>query len=161
MKKNYIFIAAFLLFFSVLHFTVTAQMKSCCEPDGVKLVSTVKQTRGTLRMVHILDSISKNAKPEDFFFLNTQRIEMFKEKLAVEKDSYKRLELYFQYSNESLNAGNTDEAIAVIRQLMDAMKLTGENMTTGNKSFLTCLPLPICGRENWRTVLPIIMHRVV
>ncbi len=141
MKKNYIFIGTFILFFTVLHFTVTAQMKSCCEPDGVKLVSTVKQTRGTLKMVHILDSISKNANPEDFFFLNTQRIEMFKKKLAVEKDPYKRLDLYFQYSNESLNAGNTDEAIAVLKQVMDAMKLTGDNMTTGNKSFFDLLAI--------------------
>ena len=116
-------------------------MKSCCEPDGLKLVSTVKQTAGTLRMVHILDSISVNANPEDFFFLNTQRIEMFKKKLAVETDPYKRLELYYQYSNECLNAGNTDEAIAVIRQVMDAMKLTGENMDKGNKSFFDMLAI--------------------
>jgi len=141
MKNNYYFIAAATLIFCSLPICVNAQMKSCCEPDGVKLVSTVKQTPGTLRMVHILDSISKNARPEDFFFLNTQRIEMFKQKLAVEKDPYKRLDLYFQYSNESLNAGNTDEAIAVIKQLMDAMKLTGDNMTTGNKSFFDLLAI--------------------
>lgn len=116
-------------------------MKSCCEPDGLKLVSSVKQTPGTLRMVHILDSISIHAKPEDFFFLNTLRVEMFKKKLDMEKDPYKRLELYFQYSNECLNSGNTEEAIAVIKQIMDAMKLTGENMTTGNKSFFDMLAI--------------------
>ena len=141
MKKNYYFIPAFILFFTSFHFSATAQMKSCCEPDGLKLVSTVKQTPGTLRMVHILDSISVNANPEDFFFLNTQRIEMFKKKLDVEKDPYKRLELYYQYSNECLNAGNTDEAIAVIRQVMDAMKLTGDNMVPGNKSFFDMLAI--------------------
>ena len=141
MKKNYYFIPAFVLFFTGFHFTVTAQMKSCCEPDGLKLVSSIKQTPGTLRMVHILDSISKHANPEDFFFLNTQRIELFKKKLGVETDPYKRLELYFQYSNECLNAGNTEEAIAVIKQVMAAMKLTGENMDSGNKSFFDMLAI--------------------
>ena len=86
MKNKFYFIPFIILFSNSFHFTVTAQMKSCCEPDGLKLVSTVKQTAGTLRMVHILDSISVNANPEDFFFLNTQRIEMFKKKLDVEKE---------------------------------------------------------------------------
>ena len=118
-----------------------AQMKSCCEPDGIKLVSTVKQTKGTLRMVHILDSIAKNAKPEDFFFLNTQRLEMFKKMLDTAKVPGKRLELYYLYSNEALNAGNTDEAIAVLRQIMDAMKLTKDNLTADNKSFFDLLAI--------------------
>ena len=43
-----------------------AQMKSCCEPDNVQLVSSIKQTPGTLRMVKILDSINKHANPDDF-----------------------------------------------------------------------------------------------
>lgn len=116
-------------------------MKSCCEPDGLRLVSTLKQTPGTLQMVHILDSIATNANPEDFFFLNTQRIEMFKKKLAVEKDPYKRLELYYQYSNESLNAGNTDEAIAVLTQVMNAMKMSGDNLTAANRSFFDMLAI--------------------
>ncbi len=141
MKNYYYSLATLIIFFCSLPVCINAQMKSCCEPDGVKLASTVKQTPGTLRMVHILDSISKNANPEDFFFLNTQRLELFRKKLDVEKDPYKRLELYYQYSNEALNAGNTDEAIVVIKQVMDAMKLTGANMTTGNKSFFDLLAI--------------------
>lgn len=73
-----------LLFFLILlnligfTFTSSAQMKSCCEPDGIKLVSTVKQSAGTLKMIRILDSISTHANPEDFYLMNTQRAELIK-----------------------------------------------------------------------------------
>ena len=58
----------------------SAQMKSCCEPEGTVLVSTVKQTAGTLKMVKILDSIGRHANPEDFYLMNTARAEMFRKK---------------------------------------------------------------------------------
>ena len=109
-------------------FTTRAQMKSCCEPDGIKLISTVKQTRGTLRMVKILDSISVNANPEDFYVMNAQRAESFKKKLLTENDPAKRVNLYFQYANELLNAGNTDEAINILKQVMTAMGLNEQNI---------------------------------
>ena len=129
-----------LVFFAGL-IPASAQMKSCCEPDSSILISTVKQTPGTLKMIRILDSINKHANPEDFYVMNTQRAELFKKKLDTEKDPYKRLDLYFQYSNESLNAGNTDEAIAVISQVMSAMKLTGENLTTEYRPFFDLLAI--------------------
>ena len=95
-------------------FIATAQMKmkSCCEAPGVHLVSTVKQSKGTLKMIYILDSIVINAKPEDLYVLNTLRAEIAKKKLLTEKDPNKRFLLYFEYCVESLNAGNYDEAIA-------------------------------------------------
>ncbi|MEP7255286.1 MAG: CRTAC1 family protein [Ferruginibacter sp.] len=134
-----------ILFISLLFILTTghanAQMKSCCEPDGVVLVSTIKQTPGTLKMVKMLDSISKHANPEDFYVMNTHRAELFKKKLDTEKDPYKRLELYFKYSNEQLNAGNTDEAIGVITQIMTAMKITGDNITAENRSFFDLLAI--------------------
>jgi len=105
-----------------------AQMKSCCEPDGVVLVSTVKQTPGTLKMVHILDSISKHANPEVFFVMNTARAELFKKKIAAEQDPNKRVSLYFQYAVESLNAGNTDEAINILKQVVTALGLSGQDI---------------------------------
>ena len=113
---------------------VLAQMKSCCEPDNTKLISTVKQSAGTLKMVKILDSINTNANPEIFFLMNAARVELFKKKLAVEKDPNKRLEYYFQYCVEALNAGNTDEALAVLNQMITAMQLTRQNFTAGYKS---------------------------
>lgn len=113
---------------------VLAQMKSCCEPDNTKLISTVKQSAGTLKMVKILDSINTNANPEIFFLMNAARVELFKKKLAVEKDPNKRLEYYFQYCVEALNAGNTDEALAVLNQMITAMQLTRQNFTAGYKT---------------------------
>ena len=136
--KNILLIFSFILT-GYLH--TSAQMKSCCEPDSTILVSTVKQTAGTLKMVKILDSINKHANPEDFYVMNTQRAGLFRKKLDTEKDPYKRLDLYFQYSNESLNAGNTDEAIAVLTQIMTAMKLTGDNLTVEYKSFFDQLAI--------------------
>lgn len=126
MKKNYLHI----LFTSSLLISTQsfAQMKSCCEPDGTVLVSTVKQTPGTLKMVRILDSISKHANPEDFFVMNTARAELFKKKIAVEKDPNKRVNWYFQYAVESLNAGNTDEAISILKQVIAAMGLSGQDI---------------------------------
>ncbi len=129
-KRHILFIASL---FAILSKDASAQMKSCCEPDGVILVSTVKQSNGTLKMVKILDSISKNANPEDFYVMNTHRAELFKKKLETEKDPGKRVNLYFQYAVESLNAGNTDEAIAVMKQVMTAMELTARNITAENK----------------------------
>lgn len=103
-------------------------MKSCCEPDNVKLVSAIKQSAGTLKMVKILDSINRNANPEDFYVMNAQRAEMFKKKLVTEKDPGNRINLYFQYANESLNAGNTEEAINILKQVIGAMGLNNQNI---------------------------------
>ncbi len=141
MKNRFYLVSALFLIFIHIHFVSTAQMKSCCEPDGVTLVSTVKQSRGTLRMVKILDSISKNANPEDFYLMNTARAELFKKKLVTEKDPYKRLDLYYQYSAESLNAGKTDEAINVLKQIMTAMNLTAENLSAQYKLFFDLLAI--------------------
>ncbi|MBU9936242.1 MAG: CRTAC1 family protein [Ferruginibacter sp.] len=119
----------------------SAQMKSCCEPDSTILISTVRQTEGTLKMVRILDSINKHANPEDFYVMNTQRAEIFRQKLIAEQDPAKRLNYYFQYSNECLNAGNTDEAIGVMSQVINALKLTRETLNTDNKSLLDLLAI--------------------
>ncbi len=121
--------------------SVFPQMKSCCEPEGTILVSTVKQTPGTLRMVKILDSINKYSKPEDFFVLNTRRAEMFRQKLLVEKDPGKRLEYYIQYSNECLNAGNVDEAIGVLSQVINAMQLRWETLGNDQKILFDLLAI--------------------
>ena len=141
MKLYCPFAASFFLFFIASSFTAASQMKSCCEPDSVKLVSAIKQPRGTLRMIKILDSINRNANPEDFYVMNTQRAAAFKKKLATEKDPNKRLNYYFQYSVESLNAGNTDEAIGVLSQVINAMKITQENFTPQFKLFFDQLAI--------------------
>lgn len=122
-------------------FSASAQMKSCCEPAGTVLVSSVPQTPGTLRMVHILDSINKNAKPEDIYVLNTLRADLAKQKLVTEKDPYKRLSLYVEYCTESLNAGNTDESINVLQQILSAMGITGENFTEEYKPLFDLLAI--------------------
>jgi len=141
MRYYYYAVSCCLLFFIGNNFTSTAQMKSCCEPDGVKLVSTVKQTRGTLRMVKILDSINMAASPEVFFMLNTQRAELAKRKLLTEKDPAARLNLYYEYCNESLNTGNTDEAINVLKQVMTAMNITAENFAVEYKPLYDLLAI--------------------
>jgi hypothetical protein len=127
--------------FSFGFFEAAAQMKSCCEPDSVILVSSVKQTPGTLRMAKILDSINRHANPEDFYVMNTQRAELFRQKLIKEKDPTRRLDYYFQYSNECLNAGNTDEAIGVMSQVINAMKLTWETLTADQKPLFDLLAI--------------------
>ncbi len=128
MKKNYRHILFTPLLFILTTGHTNAQMKSCCEPDGVVLVSTVKQTPGTLKMVKILDSINKHANPEDFYVMNAARAELFKKKIAIEKNPNLRVNLFFQYAVESLNAGNTDEAISVLKQVVTVMGLSGQNM---------------------------------
>lgn len=133
--------SVFIIVISCYSFAANAQMKSCCEPDGTILVSTVKQTAGTLKMVAILDSIGRHANPEDFYLMNSARMELFQKKLAIEKDPYKRLDLYFKYSNEALNAGQTDEVINVLLNVMDAMKYNAENLTVQNKPFYDLLAI--------------------
>ena len=127
MRSSHFFIPFIFLFFCTNPVSVFAQMKSCCEPDNVKLISTVKQSAGTLKMVKILDSISMSANPEDFYVMNTARAEFFKKQLGIEKDPNKRVTLFFQYCVESLNAGNTDEAINILKQIVKAMDLTPGN----------------------------------
>jgi len=139
MKNCYSYFLFFL--FQSAFFESTAQMKSCCDPEGVTIISTVTQSAGTLKMVKILDSIGKHANPEDFYLMNTARAELFKKKLETEKDPYKRLDNYFQYSSESLNAGNTNEAIAVLSQIINSMKITGENLTAEYKMFFDLLAI--------------------
>jgi len=132
------------LLFLRLSGTVTsamAQMKSCCEPDGTALLSTVPQTKGTLKMVKILDSINKHSNPADFFVMNTQRAALFRKKLDTEKDPNKRLSYYYQYCVESLNAGNTGEAITVLTGIMKAMNITPENYTYQFKTFFDLLAI--------------------
>lgn len=118
-----------------------AQMKSCCEPDSVILISSVKQTPGTLQMAKILDSINRYANPEDFYVMNTQRAELFRQKLVTEKDPGKRLNYYHQYSNECLNAGKTDEAIGVMSQVIYNMKITWETLTADQKPLFDLLAI--------------------
>jgi len=120
----------FLSFFIMAFFPgmLNAQMKSCCEPDGVKIVSTIKQSAGTLRMVAILDSIGKHADPMDFYLMNTARAGVIAKKLQTVKDPFERLNLYLQYSNETLNSGNYNEAIAVLKQVLTGMGLHDENI---------------------------------
>ncbi len=129
------------LFCISIHSPATAQMKSTCDPESIPLLSTVPQTKGTLQMVRILDSINRHANPEDFLVMNTQRTEIFKKKLNTEKDPNKRVDLYFHYCVESLNAGNTDEAINVMRQIMTAMNITGDNFTSNYKLFFDLLAI--------------------
>lgn len=108
-------------------------MKSCCEDPGEKLVSTVKQSPGTLKMIHLLDSIINSINPDDLYAMNTARAEIAKKKLETEKDPNTRLLLYYQYAVECLNSGNPDEAIGVLAQVMQAMNITGATMTEQNK----------------------------
>ena len=118
-----------------------AQMKSCCEPDNVQLVSSIKQTPGTLRMVKILDSINKHANPDDFLVMNAMRADNIRKKLATETDPNKRLMYYFQYCIESLNAGNHNEAISVLLQLIDGMKILPDNFPPQYKPFFDLLAI--------------------
>lgn len=141
MKYRNCFIAPIIVFSVLAAPAAFGQMKSCCEPEGVVLVSSVKQSTGTLQMVKILDSIGRNADPEDFFLMNNARMELFGKKLATEKDPYKRLDYYFRYSNEALNAGHTDEAIAVLTQVMESMKYNAENLNENNKIFYDLLAI--------------------
>src|SRR5438128_1364882 len=112
---RYYFYAIGLALSFCINSDAAAQMKSTCDPEGIPLLSTVPQTIGTLQMARILDSINRNANPEDFLVMNALRTEIFKKKLSTEKDPNKRVDLYFHYCIESLNAGNTDEAISVMR----------------------------------------------
>jgi len=107
---------------------LNAQMKSCCEPDGVKIISTVKQSPGTLRMAAILDSLGKRADPMEFYLMNAARAGVVAKKLQTAKDPFERLNLYLQYSNETLNSGNYNEAIAVLKQVIAGMGLHEENI---------------------------------
>lgn len=141
MKYHSRIITVIFLFFGSLPFAATAQMKSCCEPTGVKLVSAVKQSKGTLRMVKILDSLANKANADDFYMMNSQRADSAKKRLLTEKDPAKRVNLYFRYCVESLNAGNTDEAIAVLKQVMAAMNITGESLTEQIKPFFDQLAI--------------------
>ncbi|MFN8253177.1 MAG: CRTAC1 family protein [Ferruginibacter sp.] len=123
------------------HITASAQMKSCCEPDNVQLVSSIKQTPGTLRMVKILDSINKHANPQDFLVMNALRADMYRKKLETETDGNKRFSYYYQYSIESLNAGNTTEAISVLQQIQQAMHIPLENFPPQYKPFFDLLAI--------------------
>ncbi len=131
------------LFLALLlsYLNANAQMKSCCDPAGVPIISTVKQTAGTLQMAAILDSIGRYADPEDFYLMNEARTAIFRKKLDTTTDPYKRVTLYFQYSNETLNAGNSDEAISVLSQVIAAMQFTGDNMNDQSKPFFDLLAI--------------------
>jgi len=140
-KYRRIYCCLVALSFLLLNVGSYAQMKSCCDPVGEIIVSTVKQTAGTLKMVKILDSIGKHANPEDFYLMNEARMELFRKKLDTITDPYQRLTTYFQYSNEALNAGKTEEAIAVLTQIVTAMKFTAENLDEQSRPFFDLLAI--------------------
>jgi hypothetical protein len=141
MKCGYFIPFITLIFFSLVWLNTDAQMKSCCEPDNTLLVSTVKQSAGTLKMVHILDSIGKNASPEDFYLMSSGRAALYKKKLETETDPIKRLNQYFQYCFETLNTNNTDEAINTLKEIMAALKVDEQNFTEPVKSFFDLLAI--------------------
>ncbi len=141
MKFRHHYIAILFSFFTSIPFAVNAQMNMGqmnmnhmnMKSDDANLVSSVKQTKGTLRMVHILDSIARNANSEDFLVMNAQRAESAKKNLLTEKDPNKKLNLYFHYCIESLNAGNIDEAIKGLKKIITIMGITEQNLTAENK----------------------------
>lgn len=110
-----------------------SQMKSCCEPEGVVLVSAVKQTPATLRMAQILDSVARAASPEDFLLTNGAKAALYKTRLATEKDPDKQLTLYFKYAVELLNAGDTEKSISVLNHIISSLKLDQQDITADYK----------------------------
>lgn len=121
------------LFFNLLLYVTQAQMKSCCEPNNVKIVSTIKLSKGTLLMAKILDSISKNANPMDYYLMNAARAEVYKKTFLASKNNQEKLNLLFKYATELLNAGKTDEAIKNYKLVMSYMQASLNNITPANK----------------------------
>jgi tetratricopeptide (TPR) repeat protein len=119
--------------FALFLYVPKAQMKSCCEPNNIKVVSTIKQSKGTLLMAKILDSISRNANPMDYYLMNTARAEMHKKNFLTSNNNQEKLNLLFKYATELLNAGKTEEAIKNYKLIIGYTQSSLKKITSANK----------------------------
>ncbi len=78
-------------------------------------------TENHLIMRDLLDSISRYTDPMECYNLNSQRAELLKTEVINEQDPNIRIQKAFRYSQELLNAGDTDQTIAQVLSIVEAL----------------------------------------
>jgi FG-GAP-like repeat/ASPIC and UnbV len=91
------------------------------------------QYAGNKEMSAILDSCAKNAIAQDNYAMNTQRAEQLKNTIEITQDPNQKISMTFQYGNELLNSGNTEEASKVFLQLIETFGGAGKPMNANTK----------------------------
>lgn len=80
---------------------------------------------GHQRMIAILDSIFRNASPQDCYNLNGRKAAFFKEKLDQAPPSLARVSLQFSYADQLLNMGQNESAtmelLDIQQQIRDSL----------------------------------------
>jgi hypothetical protein len=76
---------------------------------------------GNIEMVAMLDSCAKNAVAQDNYALNSIRAEQLKNTIGMTQDQNQKVSLEFQYANELLNAGKSEEAQKAFLELIQLL----------------------------------------
>lgn len=75
------------------------------------------------QMVETLAVVAGDAKPMEFYHLNTKRAALMKQQLAANTDPAKRAQLSYMYANELVSSGQLDLAITLLTSLTGQLPL--------------------------------------
>ncbi len=75
----------------------------------------------TVKMAETLDSITRHAKPKEYYFLNYERAKMFDSLIGKTTNRERKFNLRYKRDLEYLNAGYTEKAIDNIQKSIDRL----------------------------------------
>lgn len=108
----------------IISFFILLTSLFACKNDPKSSASSAP-ANGHQRMIAILDSIFRNANPEDCYNLNGRRAANFKDQLDRMPASSARISQQFRYADQLLNAGQNEgatmELLDIVGQINDSL----------------------------------------
>ncbi|MBL7828321.1 MAG: VCBS repeat-containing protein [Saprospiraceae bacterium] len=123
-------------FRTVCTFGVLLLISAC--KDAPKSNTSTSKTDGHQRMIAMLDSIFRNANPQDCYNLNGRKAGLIKEKLDTESGPTKNPNLQFKYADQLLNSGQVESATM---ELLDLVQSIQDTLTDQTKLIYEMLAL--------------------
>ena len=124
MLRNY-YIIFFLL---LLGCNASTEKKTGNGPEAIAAEQTATQ-----KMAERLQNIYASFSPEENSFINNARVGLYKNKTDAATDQVAKLQMYYLYAMELVNAGRTKEGIDAIEQLIHTVGVNEQNMTEDTK----------------------------
>lgn len=111
---------------------------ACGEDKNSLTESSISKVDGHSKMVNMLDSIARNAKPEDCYHLNNKIAESLRAQIQPGMPLEQQLTLRCQYGQQLLHAGKTEAAIVEFKQILARF---GNRLTAQTKPIYEMLAL--------------------
>ena len=100
---------------------------SCSSPESAKQDKVNESDPETAAMVKELRQLVINGNPRDYYHWNNRLADLYKTQLDAAPDNQK-INIWFQYCAQLLNAGKQDQVINEIEQFLSSRNLSYENL---------------------------------